>query len=45
MEATGVKNIVFSSLAVYGDATRYPSMIPILEACPISSTNSAGELR
>jgi len=45
MQANSV-NIVFpSSATVCGDATRYPTMIPILEALPISPTNPAGELR
>jgi len=45
MEANGV-NIVFpSSATVCVDSMRYPTMIPILKARPISYTDPAGELR
>ncbi|KAM5357186.1 hypothetical protein ACJZ2D_016530 [Fusarium nematophilum] len=43
MERNNVSNIVFSSSAtVYGDATRFPNMIPIPEHCPIGPTNTYG---
>ena len=43
MTAHNVTNIVFSSSAtVYGDATRFPDMIPIPEHCPIGPTNPYG---
>ncbi|KAI7564812.1 UDP-glucose 4-epimerase, partial [Hortaea werneckii] len=36
MQRHNVTNIVFSSSAtVYGDATRFPNMIPIPEECPL----------
>lgn len=41
-----VTNIVFSSSAtVYGDATRFPDMIPIPERCPIGPTNTYGRTK
>ena len=41
-----VTNIVFSSSAtVYGDATRFPNMIPIPETCPIGPTNVYGRTK
>ena len=41
-----VSNIVFSSSAtVYGDATRFPNMIPIPEECPIGPTNPYGRTK
>ncbi|KAK2614085.1 hypothetical protein N8I77_000943 [Diaporthe amygdali] len=41
-----VTNIVFSSSAtVYGDATRFPNMIPIPENCPTGPTNSYGRTK
>lgn len=41
-----VTNIVFSSSAtVYGDATRFPNMIPIPEICPIGPTNTYGRTK
>ena len=41
-----VTNIVFSSSAtVYGDATRFPNMIPIPERCPIGPTNPYGRTK
>ena len=41
-----VKNIVFSSSAtVYGDATRFPNMIPIPEECPLGPTNPYGHTK
>jgi UDP-glucose 4-epimerase len=41
-----VTNIVFSSSAtVYGDATRFPNMIPIPEHCPIGPTNTYGKTK
>lgn len=41
-----VTNIVFSSSAtVYGDATRFPNMIPIPEECPIGPTNPYGRTK
>jgi UDP-glucose 4-epimerase len=46
MEKHGVTNIVFSSSAtVYGDATRFPNMIPIPEHCPIGATNVYGHTK
>ncbi|PWI71446.1 putative UDP-glucose 4-epimerase Gal10 [Purpureocillium lilacinum] len=46
MERHGVSNIVFSSSAtVYGDATRFPNMIPIPEHCPIGPTNTYGRTK
>jgi hypothetical protein len=41
-----VTNIVFSSSAtVYGDATRFPDMIPIPEVCPLGPTNVYGDTK
>ncbi|KAI9757159.1 MAG: hypothetical protein M4579_003549 [Chaenotheca gracillima] len=41
-----VTNLVFSSSAtVYGDATRFPNMIPIPEECPIGPTNPYGQTK
>ncbi|KKF96574.1 Aldose 1-epimerase [Ceratocystis platani] len=41
-----VGNIVFSSSAtVYGDAMRFPDMIPIPEHCPIGPTNTYGRTK
>ncbi|KAJ5745842.1 hypothetical protein N7520_011024 [Penicillium odoratum] len=41
-----VYNIVFSSSAtVYGDATRFPDMIPIPENCPLGPTNPYGNTK
>lgn len=41
-----VSNIVFSSSAtVYGDATRFPNMIPIPEVCPLGPTNPYGNTK
>jgi UDP-glucose 4-epimerase len=46
MKRHNVKNIVFSSSAtVYGDATRFPNMIPIPEHCPIGPTNTYGRTK
>ncbi|KAF7549072.1 hypothetical protein G7046_g8457 [Stylonectria norvegica] len=46
MEKNNVSNIVFSSSAtVYGDATRFPNMIPIPENCPIQATNTYGRTK
>ncbi|KAL8769921.1 MAG: hypothetical protein Q9209_004168 [Squamulea sp. 1 TL-2023] len=46
MTKYGVSNIVFSSSAtVYGDATRFPDMIPIPEECPIGPTNPYGRTK
>lgn len=46
MERNNVSNIVFSSSAtVYGDATRFPNMIPIPEHCPIGPTNTYGRTK
>lgn len=46
MTKHNVKNIVFSSSAtVYGDATRFPNMIPIPEHCPIGPTNPYGRTK
>ncbi|KAI5303209.1 UDP-glucose-4-epimerase [Ascosphaera atra] len=41
-----VTNLVFSSSAtVYGDATRFPNMIPIPEECPLGPTNPYGDTK
>lgn len=46
MSRNNVTNIVFSSSAtVYGDATRFPNMIPIPEHCPIGPTNTYGRTK
>ncbi|KAK7729111.1 UDP-glucose-4-epimerase [Cytospora paraplurivora] len=46
MTEHNVTNIVFSSSAtVYGDATRFPNMIPIPENCPIGPTNTYGRTK
>ncbi|KAL8712943.1 MAG: hypothetical protein Q9220_002801 [cf. Caloplaca sp. 1 TL-2023] len=46
MTKHNVTNIVFSSSAtVYGDATRFPDMIPIPEKCPIGPTNPYGRTK
>ncbi|EKG13476.1 NAD-dependent epimerase/dehydratase [Macrophomina phaseolina MS6] len=46
MAKNDVTNIVFSSSAtVYGDATRFPNMIPIPEHCPIGPTNTYGRTK
>lgn len=46
MTRHNVSNIVFSSSAtVYGDATRFPNMIPIPEECPIGPTNPYGNTK
>lgn len=46
MQKNNVTNIVFSSSAtVYGDATRFPDMIPIPENCPLGPTNVYGDTK
>ena len=46
MKTHHVTNIVFSSSAtVYGDATRFPDMIPIPEHCPLGPTNPYGNTK
>lgn len=46
MKKHNVTNIVFSSSAtVYGDATRFPNMIPIPEDCPLGPTNPYGNTK
>lgn len=46
MSKHNVTNIVFSSSAtVYGDATRFPNMIPIPEECPLGPTNPYGNTK
>ncbi|OJD19373.1 UDP-glucose 4-epimerase GalE [Emergomyces pasteurianus Ep9510] len=46
MKRHNVTNIVFSSSAtVYGDATRFPNMIPIPEECPLGPTNPYGNTK
>ena len=46
MSKHNVTNIVFSSSAtVYGDATRFPDMIPIPEHCPLGPTNTYGRTK
>ena len=46
MAKHNVTKVVFSSSAtVYGDATRFPNMIPIPEHCPIGPTNTYGRTK
>jgi UDP-glucose 4-epimerase len=46
MDKHNITNIVFSSSAtVYGDATKYPNMIPIPEHCPIGANNVYGHTK
>ncbi|SCU89383.1 LAMI_0D13388g1_1 [Lachancea mirantina] len=46
MEKHGVHKLVFSSSAtVYGDATRFPNMIPIPEECPTGPINPYGRTK
>lgn len=46
MEKYNVEKFVFSSSAtVYGDATRFPNMIPIPEECPLGPTNPYGNTK
>lgn len=46
MQAHGVHKLVFSSSAtVYGDATRFPNMIPIPEECPTGPINPYGRTK
>lgn len=46
MEQYNVSKLVFSSSAtVYGDATRFPNMIPIPEECPLGPTNPYGHTK
>ena len=46
MTRHNVTKIVFSSSAtVYGDATRFPDMIPIPEHCPLGPTNPYGNTK
>ncbi|CAI4037260.1 hypothetical protein SMKI_02G1280 [Saccharomyces mikatae IFO 1815] len=46
MQQYKVSNFVFSSSAtVYGDATRFPNMIPIPEECPLGPTNPYGHTK
>ncbi|KAI9859511.1 MAG: UDP-glucose-4-epimerase [Trichoglossum hirsutum] len=46
MTRHSVTKIVFSSSAtVYGDATRFPNMIPIPEECPIGPTSPYGRTK
>ncbi|SCU89902.1 LADA_0F00452g1_1 [Lachancea dasiensis] len=46
MRKFGTKKLVFSSSAtVYGDATRFPDMIPIPEECPTQPTNPYGKTK
>ena len=46
MNKHNVTNIVYSSSAtVYGDATRFPNMIPIPEECPLGPTNPYGNTK
>lgn len=46
MQKHHVTNFVFSSSAtVYGDATRFPNMIPIPEECPLGPTNPYGNTK
>ncbi|CCF58840.1 hypothetical protein KAFR_0F02430 [Kazachstania africana CBS 2517] len=46
MQKYDVEKFVFSSSAtVYGDATRFPDMIPIPEECPLGPTNPYGNTK
>lgn len=46
MARHSVSHIVYSSSAtVYGDATRFPNMIPIPEECPLGPTNPYGNTK
>lgn len=46
MDKYNVEKFVFSSSAtVYGDATRFPNMIPIPEECPLGPTNPYGNTK
>ncbi|CAI1812597.1 hypothetical protein SEUBUCD646_0B01350 [Saccharomyces eubayanus] len=46
MQQYKVSKFVFSSSAtVYGDATRFPDMIPIPEECPLGPTNPYGNTK
>ncbi|OAA66778.1 udp-glucose 4-epimerase [Niveomyces insectorum RCEF 264] len=46
MSRHNVGTVVFSSSAtVYGDATRFPNMIPIPETCPLGPTNTYGRTK
>ncbi|CAI4956411.1 CRE_HP_G0040830.mRNA.1.CDS.1 [Saccharomyces cerevisiae] len=46
MQQYNVSKFVFSSSAtVYGDATRFPNMIPIPEECPLGPTNPYGHTK
>lgn len=46
MKKYGTEMLVFSSSAtVYGDATRFPDMIPIPEECPTGPTNPYGKTK
>jgi UDP-glucose 4-epimerase len=46
MTRHNVSHIVYSSSAtVYGDATRFPNMIPIPEECPLGPTNPYGNTK
>ncbi|CCD22882.1 bifunctional UDP-glucose 4-epimerase/aldose 1-epimerase NDAI_0A07280 [Naumovozyma dairenensis CBS 421] len=46
MQKYHVEKFVFSSSAtVYGDATRFPDMIPIPEECPLGPTNPYGQTK
>nr|WNH42893.1 bifunctional UDP-glucose 4-epimerase/aldose 1-epimerase [Saccharomyces arboricola]WNH42897.1 bifunctional UDP-glucose 4-epimerase/aldose 1-epimerase [Saccharomyces arboricola] len=46
MQQYKVSKFVFSSSAtVYGDATRFPNMIPIPEECPLGPTNPYGHTK
>ncbi|KAK9453461.1 UDP-glucose 4-epimerase [Dipodascopsis uninucleata] len=46
MDAHNARTIVFSSSAtVYGDATKYPGMIPIPETCPLGPESPYGKTK
>lgn len=46
LESHGIKTFVFSSSAtVYGDATRFPNMIPIPEECPTDPESPYGRTK